>query len=125
MCGGTSNIWSGETGADLYTEEVAYAAAARAAGFWKVMIMTLCPNSTNTGPQETQRSSHNTLLIADASHGFDAVVDIASDSRLSDPTSSTYYVQGGFTSGVHWTAAGAAVAASLVGPAADAVLATG
>lgn len=60
----------------------------------------------------------NVLVMADASVAFDYKVDLAGDSRLSDPTNTTYY-QG---DGTHLTTAGAQVVADLIAPSLNTIL---
>ncbi len=60
----------------------------------------------------------NALVMADASAAFDYKVDLAGDSRLADPTNTTYYIDG-----THPTNAGRQVMADLVAPALNAILA--
>ena len=111
MNGGQSDLWDGESGAQVYAEEVAYAAAARAAGFDVVVAITICPGQYSEA-EEAARLEHNDLLLADASGGFDAVVDVAALPELADPTDLTYYD----ALGIHWTEAGAQIAADAVAP---------
>lgn len=111
MSTGTSDIWSGDTGATVYADEVAYAALAKANGFDLVYGMTLVGNTTNTAPQNTARTDHNDFLLADASNAFDGVADLAGNATLADWTNVTYYADG-----LHWTAAGAQLAASIILP---------
>jgi hypothetical protein len=118
MTGGTTDLGAeGDTGATVYAQMGAYANLCRAAGFDRILVNTITPSKaliTDLGAgHETARTDCNTLLKADASHFFDAVIDIASDSRLNDYTNATYYEQVFHT---HWTPAGAAVTASLVNP---------
>ena len=111
MNGGQSDLWDGESGAQVYAEEVAYAAAARAAGFDVVVAITICPGQYSEA-EEAARLEHNDLLLADASGGFDAVVDVAALPELADPTDLTYYD----ALGIHWTEAGAQIAADALAP---------
>lgn len=60
----------------------------------------------------------NALVLADASAAFDYKVDLAGDSRLADPTNTTYYIDG-----THPTNTGRQVMADLIAPALDAILA--
>lgn len=115
MCGGTADVFiENDTGATLYAQEVAYANAARAAGFNHIIGTTITSTTAFSPGQNTERSNHNTLLLADASAAFDSVVDLAGDPRLDDPADATYYADG-----THWTSAGAQAAADLVFPALD------
>lgn len=60
----------------------------------------------------------NALVVGNAEGKFDTVVDLAADASLSLPGNATYY-----SDGVHWTATGASIAAGLIGPALDALVA--
>src|SRR5690606_6932946 len=99
----------------------AYAAAARAAGFSHVIMCTITGNDLNTAGQELVRQAVNPLLLADASAAFDTVVDIAAVPGLDDWTNETYYLD---IDHIHWTGAGASLAAATVAPALDAILGT-
>jgi len=116
MCGGTADIAAGDSGATLYADEVAYANAARTAGFDYIICTTLVGNSGNDAGEETARLNHNSLLLADASNAFDAVVDFDVP-PIDDWTDLDYYFDG-----VHWWVTGAEAAANLMAPALDAVL---
>jgi lysophospholipase L1-like esterase len=111
MNGGTNDALSGSNGATIYATFGTYAATARTAGFGKVIANTIPPNVGSTGSFETARTTANSLILADASHYFDATADFASDSRLSDYTNLTYY-----SDGIHWTTAGCQAAASIMAP---------
>ena len=105
MNGGTSDIAEGDTGESLYAEEVAYAGAARRAGFERVIILTLPPSAFFTAPQDAEREAHNALLLEDPDGAFDAVVDVASLVPLG---------HGFYLDGIHWSEAGARKAAQAV-----------
>lgn len=111
MCGGTTDLTDGDSGATVCADMESYATAARALGFDYVVACTITPSIGFTGPQETQRLAANVAIRASA--GFDAVADLVADSRLATITG-TYYADG-----IHWTAAGAAAAAETVGVAVD------
>ncbi len=117
MCGGQTDIWGGDSGAQVYADEVAYAAAARSAGFDRVYAMTTVPNVVNTSPMNDARIAHNTLLLADASNAFDGVGDVANDAvaaptnHLADYTNTTYY-----SDGVHWVLAATTLVAAIMEP---------
>lgn len=118
MNGGTNDITSeADSGATLYADQGAYATAAKAAGFDLIICLTLTKANSMSGTEDTNRLNNNTLVIADASNYFDGVVQVAEDSRMSDPTDTTY-----FSDGVHWTAAGCAVVAGLTQPVLSALL---
>jgi hypothetical protein len=118
-CGGTTDLSVElDTGATIYADYWAYTDAARAAGFDYVIATTITPSTSFSGPVETQRLAANTAILADASNKFDAVCDFAADPRLDDPADTTYY-----TTGLHFTNAGADVAAELMAPYLTAALA--
>jgi hypothetical protein len=111
-CGGTTDLAVElDNGATLYANYWAYSDAARAAGFSYIIATTITPSTTFDATMETNRVAANALILADASNKFDAVCDFAADPRLDDPSDTTYY-----TGGLHFTAAGADVAAELMAP---------
>ena len=118
MNGGTTDIAVGATGADTYAAMGSYATWATSNGYDYVIGTTITPDTAFSGPQETERLACNTAIMADASNYFDAQVDFMTDSRLTDAADTTYY-----TGGIHWTAAGAGVAASVMKPTLASVLA--
>jgi hypothetical protein len=115
MNGGQSDLspvvngGEGNTGAQLYSDEVVYANMARAVGYQKIATVTIVPATTfyNIPPADQNRLDFNTLVKADASHAFDLVMDLASDSQLSDPSGPMYL------DGLHWSVAGCNYVASL------------
>lgn len=113
ICQGTTDLSFDATGAQVYASMYGATDYARSIGYDYVIATTITPAKTAfTAPQETQRLSANSLIKADASAKFNAVCDFAGDSRLSDPNDLTYYDSGG----LHWTTAGAGVAAELMRP---------
>jgi hypothetical protein len=108
--GGQSNIWRGDTGATVYNAMVAYAAAARAAGFTRVVAFTMPPNTSNNAAKNTERLDANSRILADASSAFDAKVDLTTDPGLNDTGSASYF------DGVHWTEDGGQRCANLAAP---------
>lgn len=119
LCGGTSDILEGDDGATVVADMFNYSNAGRSGGFDYVIGTTITPNLAFTGGQESIRTSANGFILAAVPATFNAVVDFAADSRLSDASNLTYYN----ADGLHWTAAGADVAASLMAPALDVALA--
>lgn len=116
MSGGQSDIYEDDkTGAETYARAVAYANAARAAGFHEVHATTM-PAFGPGGSIDPDagmlqaRIDHNTLLMADASAAFDVVVDWHTHPALADATDTTYFE----ADRVHFTPGGADVAAHLV-----------
>ncbi|MGQ0831213.1 MAG: hypothetical protein ACT4OV_06000 [Microthrixaceae bacterium] len=113
--GGTTDYRFFRTGEQVYADMVSWAVNARAAGVDYVIQTTTTPSSKIVGEAEDNRRAGNALVLADASHAFDAVVDLAGDPRLSDVSNTAYYLDG-----THWTAAAAQVAADLLAVALDA-----
>jgi hypothetical protein len=118
MCGGTSDIASGDSGAQLYADHRQYADAARTEGATYVIATTLVGNTGNDAGEEAARAAFNALLLADAGNSFDAVVDLDA-TALTDWTDGDYYFDG-----VHWYDPGAVLAANTVAPALDLILDT-
>lgn len=116
MTGGHSDIGDElDSAATVYAQMGAYGNAARAVGFDKVIALTITPSRaffTDTGT-EPVRLAFNSLLLADASDYFDAIVDDASIPELMDYTNATYYEQVAQT---HWQPPGATLVAQLVAP---------
>lgn len=118
MTGGTSDIWSGgdnDTAAVAFANMETYAASARALGVDSIVATTVTPASIFDGDDETQRLALNSLILG--SSAWESVVDLASEPELSNPANTTYY-----SDGLHWTAAGAAVAGAAIQPAVQAVI---
>jgi lysophospholipase L1-like esterase len=112
-------VWAGtndlknslKTGAALATDYLNYCAARRAAGA-KVVAVTILPRSDGTPVGfEAERQTFNTAIRA-GSANYDALADIAADSRIGDAgdeLNTTYYVDL-----CHMTNAGYAIVADLV-----------
>jgi hypothetical protein len=113
MSGGHGDFTFGADGETTYDRAVTAAEAAVAAGFDAVVITTMSPTlETVTDDQETDREEYNTLLLANGDDAFDAVIDLAGDSRLDDYTDTTYYD----ADETHYNPAGSLVAADLTRP---------
>jgi hypothetical protein len=85
--GGFADIDDGKTAAALYADQGAVAAAARTAGVDYVIQITH-PTGWLWDQNPTDnavRNSYNTLVKADASGYFDAVMDIETDAQFADP----------------------------------------
>ncbi|MGQ0832564.1 MAG: hypothetical protein ACT4OV_12895 [Microthrixaceae bacterium] len=122
MQGGQADL-AGEhdSGRELYDQEVAYAEAARSAGFDIIVGTTIPPaRLLFSGTAHTERVIANELLLADPLGAFDAVVDLAGDPRLADPKGPAFAADG-----VHFSATGARVAADLIGPVVRSLMARG
>jgi hypothetical protein len=119
MVGGWSDIvYDGETGEATHAFAVAYADAARAAGFDQVICATIPASGPNilglgipTSTDYERIDAYNALVMADADGDFDAVVDLAV-APLDDATNATYFLG----DKLHFRAAGAAAAAELIRP---------
>lgn len=113
ICQGTTDLSFDATGAQVYASMYGATDYARSIGYDYCIATTITPaKSAFTAPQEIQRQDANTRIKADSLGKFNAVVDFAGDSRLSDPNNLTYYDSGG----LHWTTQGAGVAAELMVP---------
>lgn len=114
MCGGTSDLQAPESndGPTLYADMASYANGCRTAGYDYIIGTTVTPSTQFLASEETARVAANTAIKGNSGAPFDAVVDFAGDSRLANPADTTYYADG-----LHWTAAGAQVAADLMSPA--------
>jgi lysophospholipase L1-like esterase len=99
-----------DTAAQAYTAMTTYIHGRQAAGF-KVIVLTTMKWGTITAPKEVIRQAYNALVLANSA-GADAVVDVASDSHLTDPTNTTYFS----SDTIHLVDAGYAVVAGLVRP---------
>jgi hypothetical protein len=129
--GGTSDVLNGDVAATIYATIKTYAVNAKAAGFTKTIITTITPSGGFTAGQNTQRKAANDLLITNADAAFDAVVDLACDSTLSNPgappSGTTFYGTGHLANPadltyyqgdqLHWNSAGCGDAAGSSRPA--------
>ena len=111
--GGQSDLLADMTAAAILVDMESYANNRRSAGY-DVVVGTTIPHSTSYSlGQNNTRLALNSLILASAS--YDAVADLAADSRLADGSNTTY-----FSDGLHPTTAGAAAIADVV----EATLAT-
>ncbi len=99
--------------ATIYANTTTYVQGRQAAGY-KVLILTCLPatGATIDPGFEARRASYNTWVLANSA-GADAVLDVASDTRLDDSEDATYFN----ADKTHLTDAGYAVVADLVGAA--------
>lgn len=124
LTGGTSDLMpveanppgENDTGEQALADMEAYANAARAAGFDKIVALTVTPANWWDADWDVQRLVMNEGIRQ--SDAWEVVADVAADPRLQDPMDTDYYYDQ-----LHWTAAGNAVAAEVVAPALDSVLA--
>lgn len=98
---------SGNDGPTIYASMGTYLSARTATGF-KSIIQTVLPFAGATVAQESNRVVLNSLILGNTSNWF-AVVDPASDSHMTNPANTTYYLDG-----KHPTAAGFGVMASIL-----------
>lgn len=123
LWGGTNDMYSGVagdfSGAGAYGRLVTYCQARQSAGF-KVAVLNCLPRQNAGVPAgfETQRGIFNASIAANWRTFADALVDVAADSRLQDPTNATYFNP----DLVHLTAAGYAIVAALVKAQVDSLL---
>jgi hypothetical protein len=115
--GGQSDLVLNDSAATLLADLESYATASRAAGADKIIMSTIPPSTGYTAPQEAVRVAVNPLILA--SSAFDAVIDLATATNLTDASNITYYADG-----LHWTTAGALAAATAAAPVLTSVLAT-
>lgn len=113
LCG-TNDYEFLATEADVKAAFSQYVTDRKNAGFDKVIILTILPRNTSASGFETKRTDTNAWLLAGNS-GADLVIDIASDSRLSNTADTTYFN----ADGIHPNEAGCGVIASLVQTAID------
>jgi lysophospholipase L1-like esterase len=116
ILGGSNDVATGTSSSTILSRLATYVSDRRAVGWSsgtsRIAFGTIPPNGGLSGAQETVRQTVNTALRANAGGIYgDILVDFAADSRLDDALDTTYYFEG---DRLHWTAAGAAVAAELV-----------
>lgn len=112
---GQSDLATSVSAASLLATVEAQADACRAQGFAAYVICTVPPSTSYTAPQETQRVLYNAAVLA--STKFDAVADVAAIPQLADPADTTYY-----SDGLHFTVAGATLAAPVMAAAISSAL---
>lgn len=118
LIGGSSDVDEGDSAAAVLADMESYAATHRALGASAIVAATIPPGALFAdGGQDAVRLAANELIRASSS--WDAVADVAGIPDLADYNDSEFY---GDT--VHWTTAGAALAAELVGDAIDTVVAS-
>jgi len=115
MCGGTTDINTGDSGATLYADHVSYADGCRAAGFDIIIATTLLGSTSFTGGEITARTDFNTLLLADAEDAFDGIADV--DAAFVALYGAAYWDETPpFFDGVHMYGESCAEFARVVGP---------
>ena len=105
---GTNDIFTDmQTGAQTFAKHKSLAQQLRAGGYDNIIALTMLPR--NVAGHDTPRADFNALLLADVSGDYDTILDLTGVTELSDPTNTTYFVDG-----THLTDAGADVVASYV-----------
>lgn len=119
LLGGQSDLAEtseNNSGAIALADMEAYADAARAAGFDTIVACTIPPAAMiSSVDDEAQRVIFN-QGIRDSTH-WEAVADVGVHPLLQNFNDATYYVDT-----IHWTAAGATVAAGVIKPVLESVL---
>jgi hypothetical protein len=105
---GQNEILGGTTATELFRTVAAYADARHQAGAAFVVEYTITKSDRYTSTQEAERAAYNRLLMGNAGHHIDAVVDIASRPEFANPSNTTY-----FEDGIHPTEAGARIIAAM------------
>lgn len=91
--GGTNDLASGTAPATVFADYKTYGNARKVAGL-SFVAFTILPRVAGSGTFEADRQTFNTSVRGDASF-YDALVDVASDSRIGDAgdnTDPTYYL---------------------------------
>lgn len=105
-----------QSGASAYADLISYCNLIRTLGVDYIIVETVSP-STIFGSQESARLAYNALVMAGNS-AYDAVVDIANVTGLTNASDTAVYFDG-----LHWTALGAQRAANAARPAVAAAIA--
>jgi lysophospholipase L1-like esterase len=120
VCCGSNDLGNGGTAAQAATDLGTLCTSLRSAGF-KVIVITITLRTNGSGTTNaalwTAINTLNASIRANYTTYADAMVDWAADSRLSDPTNTTW-----FTDQLHTTDAGDGVKAALVKAALDPIL---
>ena len=111
--GGINDIYNAGTQSSINTSIRSYSAKARATGF-KIYVMTLTPVMPGAygwgSSLETIRQAVNTDRRTNWAAYCDGLIDVDSNSTISDPTNRTYYL----TDGLHWTSKTNDIVADMV-----------
>jgi hypothetical protein len=75
LCGGTTSVNNGDSAATIYANMVDYAVGCRTAGFDYIVACDILGSGSFAGGEITAWADANTLILADASEAFDAVVN--------------------------------------------------
>ena len=111
----TNDSYYCSSDADCYTHFVTYCQTARANG-WKVIALTCLPRKSakngcgDLAAMNASLNAINAMILAGWSTFADYLVDVRSDSRLTDYDNATYYA----ADGIHLIEAGYAVIVELI-----------
>jgi lysophospholipase L1-like esterase len=106
---GTNDIANGRTAVQLEGDISSYITAVRAHDAGAVIFgNTIIARDPFNASQDTEIADVNAWIRSSA--GFDHVIDLAADTRLSDATNATYF----YSDGIHLTDTGYGVVANLV-----------
>ena len=111
ICGATTDVQLGETGAQIHTDFENHALALRDFGADHVIATTIPPATIFDAGMDTARIDANNLLLANTNSLFRTVVDLTQDPVLDDYTDTDY-----FPDGVHFSNLAAIAMANLVWP---------
>ncbi|HVG83520.1 MAG TPA: SGNH/GDSL hydrolase family protein, partial [Vicinamibacterales bacterium] len=112
---GINDIANGSSAADAVTHMQAWVAARYAAGWHRVVLVSMTPCKSKVS--EANRTIYNNALVAGEGVWFDALADVHTDTTIgeaNDEDNATYYQDG-----VHPTAAGNDILATYVASAID------
>lgn len=109
---GTNQMYYGASGSTAIADYKAYCAARKAAGWYTVAVTVLPREAINT-VFAARRAIFNAEILNPANIGvcWDAVVDTTADSRLEDPSDTTYFN----ADQIHPKAAGSRIVGELIG----------
>lgn len=112
--GGTFEVQAGFAAAAILAAADAYWSARTAAGWGLIVACTTVDSTFFTAPMQAERAAWNDLLRASSTPA--GVADLAAAPELADASNATY-----FSDGLHFTAAGATVAAGVIQAALEAL----
>lgn len=101
ICGGFTDYFGGDSGAQVYSDAGALADLARGAGAQYIICTTTLPSTVFSGAQNTARLAGNALILADASNKFEAQIDFEVDG-LNNPADTQSYFDGVHIYGFSW-----------------------
>lgn len=93
ICGGFTDYFGGDSGAQVYADAWALGDLARGAGAQYVICTTTLPSTAFDSNMNAARLTGNGLILADASNKFDAQIDFEVDG-LNNPADTGAYFDG-------------------------------